>query len=107
MEILPAEKGHLRFEATGKPKKKLILVFLGSPIADIRLSDFTLHGLPVPLYTHTPKLILLFKDHADCGNYLNRLYAIKDELEAFDPAGTKPAIQGSIDFVSKVIESLI
>jgi hypothetical protein len=107
MEALPAEKNPLSFKAAGKPKKRLKPLFLGSSLENTKLSDFARHGVLVPIYTHTPGLVLLFKNHADCRNYLKRLYAIKTDFQACDPLGVKPDIQGSIIFVNKVIESLI
>ncbi len=79
---------------------------IGTYLENVHIDYFKKHGIPIPIYTEKPHLLLLFKDENDCEKYLKSLSSIKDELESNDPDKKKINIQDTINFITKIISGL-
>ena len=79
---------------------------IGTRLENVHIDYFKKHGIPIPIYTEKPHLLLLFKDENDCKKYLKSLSAIKDELECHDPDKKKANIQDTINFIAKIVLEL-
>lgn len=76
--------------------------YIGAHLADICLSDFVKHGIPVPVYAQNGELLLLFKNNQECKNYTNLLAEIGAGMKAADPLQIKSHIQAALIFIARL-----
>ncbi len=80
--------------------------FIGARLENIELSSFVNYGIPIPAYSMSVGLLLLFNNQLECKNYVDLLKAISNEMQTIDPERIKEHIQSALVFIALLVAQL-